>query len=257
MNWLEKIKNKKSFDKGSWEAEQKLKLEASLKKEKTELEKDFTTRHGGEALKNSGESYASTYEYNPSLKDKFLDKLPILGGYRGYNRARDYASRVHGDPKEELKFSRHMQTSVDHWSQFMDKMSAGNGEVKDQSQRSIVQKATGDPRYFTNSFRSFQSGNSSSIKNDFMYGSSLGHRAINNSGNYRAIDKHNIATTREGKKGPFGIYWGRTGKVTSNVKADGGYKINPMVDTNPIQKQYQNQDEYEVLDLMDYSGNAE
>ena len=151
-----------------------------------------------------------------------------------------------------------MQTSVDHWSQFMDKMSAGNGKVKDQSQRSIVQKATGDPRYFANSFQSFQRGNSSSIKNDFMAGSSLGHTAINNSGNYRAIDKYNIATTREGKKGPFGLIdWGRTGKVTSNVKTDGGYKIDPNVDMNRVQKQYQNQDEFEVLDLMDYSGNAE
>ena len=102
-----------------------------------------------------------------------------------------------------------------------------------------------------------------------MTGSSLGHRAITLEKDFkssprggvtnrttRSVDKYNIATTNEGKKGPFGlINWGRTGKVTSNVKADGGYKINPMVDANTIRKQYENQD-FEALNIMDYSGNA-
>jgi len=227
MNWLEKLKNKKkvmsrtSFggtdDYYDWR------------------EKSFDYQYGKGAHKTSGLDYAKGYDYKPNVLEKFLDKVPGVGGYRDYKRVKGYQDRVHFNPQESRASEKAMQRSVNVSGKSMGNYSEINDTITDNRFSSgTISVATEDPRLFSSSLMTENKdyvGVESSI-----HGGKSGHYA-EDGWKTRAIDPYNIATSEPGSK-ILGLFpSGYKGKITSNVAEGGGSKLDPYINPESLKSQ--------------------
>jgi hypothetical protein len=226
-DWLDKLKNKK-----------KVTSKTNLKG--TDgffdwVQKNFDYKYGKGAHKTSGLDYAKGYDYKPNILEKFLDKVPGVGGHRDYKRAMEYQDRVHFNPEESRASEKAMQRGVNVSTKTMDNISQINNMTTDNRQSSgTISISTEDPRIFSSSLMT-QNKDYVGIESS-IHGGKSGHYA-EDGWNTRGIDPYNIATSEPGSKF-LGIFpRNYKGKITSNVAEDGGSKLDPYPNPENLKSQ--------------------
>ena len=232
MNWLEKLKNKKKvMSRTSWKGSDDF---------HDWYKKSFNYKHGKGASETSGLDYAKGYDYKPNVLEKFLDKVPGVGGYRDYQRASDYKSRVHYNPDESRAADKMMERSVNVTGKKMSDFQALDDRMlSDRFSGGSTQIATEDPRNFSSNI--FASDDDRSWQDTFVHGTKSGHVVSERErvGAYRgrSMDPYNITTSKMGSKF-LGIFpRGYEGKITSNVAEGGGSKLDPYVNPETLRSQ--------------------
>ena len=174
-----------------------------------------------------GLKHAKDYNYSPSLLGRVLDKVPFLGGYRDYKRARDYKRNVHDEIYQEEDFNRNTPKeynrpmnasgSMPHYFSERAQNEMNDSTIRDIFRgRSFVQ-ALDDPRDY--SYRNFIEENDKEIIDQFIRGSKAGHVLEENDIEKHAIDPYNIAKFERGRSF-FGIPVGYSGSVKKNPGID-------------------------------------
>jgi hypothetical protein len=165
------------------------------------------------------------------LLGKILDSLPGVGGKRAYNRARDYANRVHASTPEELEaYKRAGDRSYDIKS----KMSRFTNEENDRTtDHQFKNQVLGFPTDMPNRFiyqNKLSDMNKMAI-NETTFGTEAGHKVTRDGRFTRAVDKDNVAQGTPGKHFMGVIPYGWRGSVKKNPGID------PRIDTEYYKKQ--------------------
>jgi len=221
-NWLDKLKGKSG----------KTVFSGTGEEYRTWYREYFKDKHGEG---KTGLDYAKDYEYNPNVVEKFLDKVPGIGGKRAYDRAFDYGSKVHFNPEYSEASEDMMRRGVHVSGKSMSNFQQINNRMTDNrftSGDTVI--AEEDPRIFGHQI--YTESKDKINTESSIHGGIAGHYA-EDGWNSRAIDPYNIATATPGSKF-LGIFpRGYKGKITSNVAEGGGSKINPYINPETLKEQ--------------------
>ena len=190
--------------------------------------KSFDYKHGKGAGKVGGLDYAKSYDYKPNILEKFLDKVPGVGGYRDYKRVQDYKERVHFNPSEYKASDLEMQRGVHvKGKSRSDYQQVNDKTIDNRFSSGHVATASENPRNF--SAQMFVQDKNYNIGSSFIQGTESGHWAQDENYNMRSMDPHNITSSSSGHK-ILGVFpTGYKGKITSNRAEGGGSKLNPYI----------------------------
>ena len=204
----------------------------------------------GEGYESEGLKYAESYKYEPSLKDRVLDKLPLVGGKRAYDRSQDYTKKTFFNPSDIDNRNRMNYEGVSIYQKLIDNSSAytetkGGKLVKNLSRQEVgsrsLHRTQGDEREFLtddtyqiddHTFESVTFGSQAGYLQEESQGYDA---AVNLTGTKsRSVDPYNVTSQTHGKylfgKIPVGF--------SGSIKKNPG--INPYIDTNRLKKQVDN-----------------
>ena len=165
------------------------------------------------------------------LLGKFLDTLPGVGGKRAYDRARDYAWRVHSStPAEQQAYERASEGGYD----IKGKLSRFTNEENDRTtDHQFKQQTLGFPTDMPNRFI-YQNKLSDMDKmaiDETTFGTKAGHQVTRDGRFIRAVDEDYIAQGTPGKHFMGVIPYGWRGSIKENPGID------PSIDKDYFRKQ--------------------
>ena len=183
---------------------------------------------------NRGLQYAESYEYNPNVWERFLDKLPGVGGKRAYDRAGDYWSKVHYNPEDIIENIKQLQSGADVNSQAARyQLEEDDRTVVDRFQERQFVRAQDDPTNY--GYRNVMEDENLSMINQYISGSPAGHVVETDDTSDYAVDPYNIVKQQAGKSFlgiPIGG-WGGSIKQNPGIGAyiDESYFKNQVAQT--------------------------